>query len=125
MELKLLDGEFSVCKLNGPQEVDFNTPFLFIGKTDEEISIVCPTECAPQNAAAAEHGWRGMRICGELDFSLTGILARLANILAQNNIPIFAVSTYNTDYIFIKSDTLAHAVDCLQQAGYCFVSSIG
>ncbi len=122
MELKLLGGEFSVCKLNGPEEVDFSAPFLFIGKTDEEISLVCPTEYAPQNAAAAEHGWRGMRICGELDFSLTGILARLAGILAQNGIPIFAVSTYNTDYIFIKNDTLFHAVDCLQQAGYLFVS---
>ncbi|HWR24150.1 MAG TPA: ACT domain-containing protein [Feifaniaceae bacterium] len=122
MELKLLDGEFSVCRLNGPEGVDFSAPFLFIGKTDEEFSVVCPTEYAPKTAAAAEHGWRAMRILGELDFSLTGILARLAGILAQNDIPIFAVSTYNTDYIFIKSDTLFHAVDCLQQAGHRFVS---
>lgn len=121
MELKLIDGEFSVCKVNGPEEVDFSAPFLFVGRTDEECSLVCPTEYAPKTAVAVEHGWRGMRICGALDFSLTGILARLAGILAQNGIPIFAISTYNTDYILIKNDTLAAAVDCLQQAGYRFV----
>ena len=121
MELELLDGEFSVCKANGPEDVNFHAPFLFIGSTDEEFSLVCPREYAPQNAVAVEHGWRAMRICGELDFSLTGILARLSGLLAQNNIPIFAVSTYNTDYILIKKDTLTEAVDCLQRSGYRFI----
>ncbi len=115
-----MGGEFSVCKVNGPEEVDFSAPFLFIGSTDEELSLVCPTQYVPQSAIVSEHGWRAMRICGELDFSLTGILAKLAGVLAQNNIPIFAVSTYNTDYILIKKDTLAAATDCLQRAGYRF-----
>ncbi len=68
--------------------------------------------------AAREDGWRAFRIEGVLDFSLTGILSAISGILAENGIGIFAVSTYNTDYILVKAENLVKALDVLREAGY-------
>ena len=67
---------------------------------------MCPECFAPQNALVRDDGWRAMRIEGILDFSLVGILAKLAGVLANQQIPVFAVSTYNTDYLLVKKDKL-------------------
>lgn len=74
----------------------------------------------PECALTREDGWRAMRIEGVLDFSLVGILAQLANTLAEQQIPIFAVSTYNTDYVLIKQEKLSAAVRSLEAAGWTF-----
>ena len=74
----------------------------FIGSTDAELSLVCETDRVPRRTLAREDGWRALRIVGQLDFSLTGILSRIATILADEKIGIFAVSTYNTDYILFR-----------------------
>ena len=103
MELQQLKQNFTVCKVENTEQVDFSREFVFLSKTDDEISLVCESECVPHNVTASETGWMGLRIAGVLDFSLIGILAKIANILAKADISIFAVSTYNTDYIFIKS----------------------
>ena len=89
-----------------------------MGKTDGELSLVCPTEEVPENTLAREDGWRGFRIEGVLDFSLIGILAKISGILAEEKIGIFAVSTYNTDYIFTKEAAFSRAMDALKAAGY-------
>ena len=78
----------------------------------------CPTASVPVDTAAREDGWRGFRIEGVLDFSLTGILAKLSGILAENGIGIFAVSTYNTDYILVKAENLDRSLSVLESAGY-------
>lgn len=118
MDIKVIDKEFAVCKINDVTEVNFNDEFCFVGKTDEELSLVCSSEFVPKNTIVCDSGWRAFRIEGILDFSLTGILARTADILANAKIPIFAVSTYNTDYILIKNEFFQKALDVLKENDY-------
>lgn len=121
MELKKLDYDLTVCKVASVSDVDLSADFFFIAKTDEEISLVCPTDDAPQNITKREDGWKGFRIQGILDFSLIGILSNLSKVLAENEIGIFAVSTYNTDYILVKKENLYRAMNVLSEAGYVIV----
>ena len=118
MKLKTLPYDLTVCKLPSAAGIDLSADFFFLGKTDEEISLVCRTEQTPAGTEAREDGWRAFRIEGVLDFSLTGILSRLSAILAENGIGIFAVSTYNTDYILVKAESLGKAMNVLREAGY-------
>ena len=122
MELKRLDHELTVCKLSGVEDIDLNKEFYFIGRTDEEISLVCRTEDTPKNTIERDDGWRGFRIQGVLDFSLIGILSKISGILAENRIGIFAVSTYNTDYILVKKENFERALEVLSEAGYTVVN---
>ena len=118
MKLEIIGSGFTVCKLKDISGVDFSREFCFLGKTDEEISLVCETEAVPQNTIAREDGWRAFRIAGMLDFSLVGILARISAVLAENGIGIFAVSTYNTDYVLLKEENLQKALHALKTGGY-------
>lgn len=118
MELKRLDYDFSVCKVKNISDIDFDGDFYFIGKTDEELSLVCTSDSVPQNTAERDDGWKCFRIQGVLDFSLIGILSKLSSILAENNIGIFAVSTYNTDYILVKKENYDKALQVLKAVGY-------
>lgn len=104
MEIKTLTYDFSVCKVKAIDSKYMEQEFCFIGKTDEELSLVCQTEYAPAEFIERDDGWRAFRIQGILDFSLIGILAPIAQILADNKIGIFVVSTYNTDYILVKKE---------------------
>lgn len=121
MNLNVLPQAFSVCQISDLSGVDFTREFVFLSKTDEELSLVCETAAVPANAAAREDGWRGFRVCGVLDFSLVGILAELSGILAKAGISIFAVSTYNTDYLFTKADVFDRALETLASAGYAIL----
>ena len=121
MELKILDGRMSICRLEKLADADLHAELYFLGKTDEELSLVCRTEDAPALALARDDGWRGFRIQGVLDFSLIGVLSRLSGILAAQNIGIFAVSTYNTDYVFVKEENLPRALQALAAEGYTVV----
>ena len=118
MELRKLPHNFTVCKLTNISDIDLNADFYFIGRTDEEISLVCRTEDTPAITIEREDGWRGFRIEGVLDFSLIGILSKLSGLLAENEIGIFAVSTYNTDYILVKAENYKRAMNVLSDAGY-------
>ncbi len=116
--LEVLAPRFSVCKAADYSGVDLARPFCFTGATDEENSLVCPEELVPENTTERDDGWRGFRITGQLDFALIGILARISAILAANEIGIFAVSTFNTDYIFTKEANFDRALEALADAGY-------
>lgn len=118
MELKIIEDSLTVCKLASTDDIDLSKDFYFIGKTDEEISLVCRTDDTPEHTTEREDGWRGFRIQGVLDFSLIGILAKISGILAENEIGIFAVSTYNTDYILVKEENYEKALKVLAAAGY-------
>ena len=118
MKIEILKQEFSVCKVKNLSQFDMEEDFYFVGKTDEEISLVCVTQAVPQNILACENDWRAFRIQGVLDFSLTGILSKITTLLAEKNIGIFAVSTYNTDYILTKSENLEAAISILKSNGY-------
>ena len=118
MELKKLDYDLTVCKVSDVSDIDMNAEFYFIGKTDEEISLVCRTEDTPANTTECDNGWKGFRIQGVLDFSLIGILSKLSGILAEHKIGIFAVSTFNTDYILVKEENFEKALKVLETEGY-------
>ena len=79
--LEPLDVKMSVCKVTDYSGIDISRPFCFTGATDEELSLVCPTETVPDNTTDRDDGWRAFRIVGMLDFSLIGILAKIADIL--------------------------------------------
>ena len=98
--------------------VNIDAEYSFIGKTDEEKSLVCITSDVPPNVIQRDDGWKGFRIQGILDFSLIGILSKIAKILAENSISIFAISTYNTDYVLIKKENYQKALDILKDSGY-------
>ena len=118
MKLRVFDTPLSVCKLRDANDIDFAHELTFVGITDREISLACPTHAVPENTLAREDGWRAFRIEGQLDFSLIGILARISNVLADAGVGLFAVSTYDTDYILVKAENLEHGLAALAASGY-------
>ncbi|MEY8353138.1 ACT domain-containing protein [Lachnospiraceae bacterium 54-53] len=121
MVLKRISADFSVCRLSGPAdpgELDKKSGFWFLGRTDEELSLVCETAAVPEHTAEREDGFSAFRIEGVLDFSLIGILSGISAVLADHGIGIFAVSTFNTDYILVKKENYEKALEHLAGAGY-------
>ena len=118
LRMVALEPDFSVCKVEDYSRLDLGQPFVFTGSTDEEKSLVCPTAIVPQNTVERDDGWKALRIMGILDFSLIGILSRISGILAENRIGIFAVSTFNTDYIFVKKNDFDKSIKALEDAGF-------
>ena len=121
MEIKKIDHNFSVCQVEDYSLVNLNSEYSFIGKTDEEKSLVCITDEVPANVIQRDDGWKAFRIQGVLDFSLIGILAKIAAALADNGISIFAVSTYNSDYVLMKRENYQKALDVLKALGYMII----
>jgi len=122
LKIKKIAHEFSVCKVSDPSNIDFTDEFCFVGKTDEELSLVCTTEHVPEDTVKCDNGWKAFRIEGTLDFSMIGILANISAILANKGIGIFVVSTYNTDYVLTSSDDYENALSALESEGYEIVS---
>ena len=115
IKIKAIDGDFSVCKVKDYSKVNLDTEFCFTGRTNEEKSLVCLTKDVPDNTIEREDGWKAFRIEGILDFSLIGILSQISALLAENEIGIFAISTYNTDYILVKEENYTKAKKLLIQ----------
>ncbi|HMF99382.1 MAG TPA: ACT domain-containing protein [Vicinamibacterales bacterium] len=120
MQLLVLRGELAVARLNPTDPIpDWVTPapISSITRTRDELSIVCEAASVPA-AVRAERGWRCLRVAGSLDFSLTGVLASIAAPLANAGVSIFAISTYETDYVLVREPSVAAAIDCLAAAGH-------
>lgn len=112
-----LSGKYSVCKLNTITALP-KTPY-FLSSTDKELSLVCKTEDAPN--CTRQDGWTGFRLEGTFDFSLVGIISKISGILAKNQIPIFVISTFDTDYFFVNTEFAEKTVAVLEANGYLFV----
>jgi len=121
MELQKIDGYFSVCKLENMDGVDFSKELLFFAKTPDEISLVCEVDYVPFGAVEVESGWKALKVSGILDFGMIGVIAKISNILAEVEISIFVVSTYNTDYILLKEESFDKGVEELINKGYVVV----
>ena len=121
MTLQVLPQTFTVCQLSDLSLVDFSRTFVFLSKTDEELSLVCETDHVPQTTITREDGWRALRVCGVLEFSMVGVLARLSSLLAASGISIIAISTYNTDYLLTKTEAFERALKVLSAAGYAIL----
>jgi hypothetical protein len=121
MNIEKIDVDFSICKVADISGVNFDDEFYFLGKTDEEISLVCQSKYVPQNCVEEDSGWKAFRIQGILDFSLIGILSKISTILAEKGIGIFVVSTFNTDYILVKASNFELAIEHLEREGYSII----
>jgi hypothetical protein len=119
LELEVLPGEFSICRLSASSQVsiDKSSGFVSITRTSEELSIVCASQFAPPDCDARSDGWRCLRVIGVLDLALTGILASILSPLAASKISTLAIATYNTDYILVRSDHIDLAIEALIEAG--------
>lgn len=120
MTLELLEKEYAVCRLAEPVLPDGE--FVSLTVSSAEISLVCEAAAAPGDGAV-ERGWRGLRVAGVLDFSLVGILAGLTSALAEAGVPVFALSTYDTDYLFVKEENLETALRSLAAASHCLADA--
>ena len=120
LNLTVVDGTFAVCRL----EADAPIPpwatagsFFSITRTADELSIVCHQEAVPEGVGG-ERGWRCLRVAGTMPFSVVGVLASLAAPLAEAGISVFAVSTFDTDYLLMKDKNLTAALDALRRQGH-------
>lgn len=118
MTLTLLPFPFTVCQVKDMPSSLLREPFCFVGKTEDELSLVCDTASVPADTINREDGWRCFRLDGIFEFTLVGVLAPILDILAKARVGIFAVSTYNTDYVLIKEENLSAACAALTKAGY-------
>ncbi len=117
LTLQKLSGDFTVCKIKAVTDAK-PSEFAFFARTDNELSLVTRTADAPDVTLCRDDGWRGFRVVGTLDFSLIGILADISTKLAEASISVFAVSTYDTDYFFVREDNFPRALSVLAGAGY-------
>jgi hypothetical protein len=119
LTLQLLPGSYAVCRLPADAPLpplDPASGILSVTRTSEELSVVCPEESAPA-ACPRQTGWRCLRVSGTLDLALVGILARLTAPLAAAAVPVFALSTHDTDYLLIPGRSLGQGLAALSRAG--------
>lgn len=122
--MKALKEKYGVCRLDNTALIpdwSRNNEFLSITKTSDELSIVCPQDNIP-NDIKCEKNWRILKVEGPLDFSLIGILASISTTLAQKGISIFAISTYDTDYILVKEKDFDSTVNALSYKGHKIIN---
>lgn len=115
LKMKLLKDKYGVCRLDKPGPVPnwgIEGEFYSVTKTEDELSIVCVEESTPDNIKC-EKDWRVLKVEGPLDFSLVGILSAISGLMAEKSISIFAISTYDTDYILVKDKDLNKAIKAL------------
>jgi uncharacterized protein len=120
VQLYALDELYAIVRL----EPDADVPvwartghFWSITRSDSELSIVCPQDDVPTDASA-ERGWCALEVAGPLDFSLTGVVSSLVAPLAEEEIPLFLISTFETDYLLVREPDLHRAVEALTSAGH-------
>ena len=126
LRLHVLEERFSVCKLAQFAELPHiftKGDNCFVARTANELSIICPEFMAPTNVQQ-EAGWRCIHVMGEMPLSEVGVLASLTVPLAKSGIPILAVSTFDTDYLFVMEENLISAVQAIQKAGHEFVHAV-
>jgi len=121
--LTIVDGTFVIHRFSPDHDIPksvLQADFCSISRTNEELSIVCSAGLS-LNSSAVETDWSCVKVVGPLDFSLTGILADISAVLAKAKVSIFAVSTFDTDYVLVKSENLPLAKASMLQSGYRFV----
>ena len=121
LHLVVLDCNLSVCKLDKLPEDLMEDGFCCVTRTEDELSVVCEAKKVPDDALVREDGWRAFKALGPLDFALIGILAKISAALANAGVPLFAISTYDTDYILVKEEHLDSAIVALRDEG-CVVT---
>ncbi len=120
LSLILLTEVMAICQLAPTAPIPVwasSSDFSACIRTPDELSLVCPEKSVPDDVIA-ERGWRALKVEGPLPFSMVGVLADLVTPLAQGGVSIFALSTYNTDYILVKNANLKLSIRLLEKAGH-------
>lgn len=123
LNLLVLPGTFAVCRLGADASVPAWAtagPIFSVTRTADELSIVCEQPLVPEGVRS-ERDWHCFRVAGEMPFTMVGVLASLVGPLADEGISVFAVSTFDTDYVLVKEADLERAQQALRQAGHSFV----
>jgi hypothetical protein len=120
LKFSFVPGQFAVCRL--AHDADFpdilhSSPFVSVTRSTDELSIVCPADHAPAGAKT-ETGWACFKLIGPFPFAQTGVLASFIGPLAEGGVPVFAVSTFDTDYVLVKAEYAGHAMGVLRAAGH-------
>ena len=118
LTLQVLPDEMTICKVKDLAQIDLSKELVFVGKTDEELSLVCKTPDAPAETTERDDGWRAFRFAGKLDLTLTGIMSKLAWSLAAYSIEIAPIATFNTDYVLVRKEKLDLAIRILKDEEY-------
>ena len=123
LDLILLPRTFAVCKLHAdlpiPDWASVGSIFS-ITRTADELSIVCEESLVPEGVAC-ERRWQCFRVAGTMPFSMVGVLASLVQPLAEAGVSVFAISTFDTDYVLVKAADVEKAQQALRQAGHTFL----
>lgn len=120
LEMRFLPGRFAICRLDSRSAVPpwaVRGEFFSVTRTEDELSIVCDEENVPEGVVC-EKGYIALKVLGLFDFSLIGILASITAVLAAANVSIFALSTYDTDYILMREADKTGTEEALRSAGY-------
>jgi len=119
LRLAVLPGDLAVCRLDSDAEWPSwtNGSFVSVTRTSDELSVICDDAAVPSDVRA-ERGWRAMRVQGPIPFETTGVAAALVSPLAAASISVFLIATFDTDYLLVKEDVLAGAIEVLRTAGH-------
>jgi len=119
LELRVLPDKLAVCRLNAGDESDLRAAsgLFSVTRTAQELSVVCPEEDAPEDCEASM-GWRALEVQGPIDHTATGVLASLAAPLAEADVPLFPLATFDTDYVLVRQQDLESATEALTAAGH-------
>jgi hypothetical protein len=118
MRLQKLTQDFTVCQVEKIDAASLTGEFWFLAKTDDEISLICESSNVPSETIKTDAGWKALRIEGKVEFATIGILANIAATLEYVGISIIAVSTYDTDYIFMKAKHFDKGIKALKDNDY-------
>ena len=121
MDLQIIEKEFSVYKVKEVKKTLWNEEFVFVSRTDQELSLICENKWKIEDAQSEEHGWKCFRIAEDASFEKYGMIAFLSEIIAKEKTCILVVGTFDTDYIFIKKDKFDHIIAVLSNHGCCFL----
>ncbi|MFO7446539.1 MAG: ACT domain-containing protein [Ignavibacteriaceae bacterium] len=118
--ITILEGEFTIHRFAVSQKIPeeiLNSSFFWAGKTDEELSVVCRSEIRV-DSPVSDSNWSAIKVIGPMDLTIVGVLAGITGVLSAKKISIFALSTYDTDYILVKKQKLSEAIEALISEGY-------
>ena len=121
MDILLQSGRFAIVRLEPtaeePDWIRTGSPFVSITRSGDELSVVCSDSQVPDSFRCSR-GWAALKVAGPLDLSLVGILADLTGCLRDENISIFAISTFDTDYVLVPGSDLNRAIKVLTKRGH-------
>ncbi|MBI4630526.1 MAG: ACT domain-containing protein [Chloroflexi bacterium] len=123
LTLSVLPERYAACRFDSNEPIPAwatRSQFFTVTRTTDELSITCPEADVPRDVAKCEPGWRAFKLHGPFDFGLTGILTSVLNPLAEAGVGIFALSTFDTDYVLVKEENVEKAIEALRKFGHIF-----